>query len=136
MVSEKTLYMREWTRKNPEKKKEIDRRSYQKHAKTRILMAKNWAEKNVEKTRQYKIKWAEKNPEHNLSKIRFKGKRVQLDHNPRTGICSKCGKTVESGEIKRTAMHHKEYDESNPLAHTVELCVSCHTRLHANKITL
>ncbi len=136
MVSEKTLYMREWVKKNPEKKKEIDRRCYQKYSKERILKAKLWAEKNVEKTKQYKTKWEKNNPEHSLSKIRFKGKRIQLDHNPRTGTCSNCGKTVESGEIKRTAMHHKKYDEANPLAHTVELCISCHTKFHANKITL
>lgn len=128
--------MREWTKKNPEKKKANDKRYYQKNAKTCIIVARRWAEKNAEKTKQYKIKWQKNHPEHYSNKIRFKGKRVRLDHNPRNGTCSNCNRTVESGEIKRTAMHHEKYDELDPLAHTVEVCISCHTKIHAGSIRL
>ena len=32
------------------------------------------------------------------------------------------------GEIKLTNLHHEKYDENDPLAHTVELCVECHNK--------
>lgn len=63
--------------------------------------------------------------------VKFHGKPVRLDHNPRTGICSNCKRSIHTGEIKVTNLHHDEYDESNPLAHTRELCVRCHRQLHA-----
>jgi len=56
--------------------------------------------------------------------ICFKGKKIMLKSRPRTGICSKCGK------IGLTNLHHEQYDESNPLLHTVELCVGCHNHAH------
>lgn len=56
--------------------------------------------------------------------VRFKGKRVWLKENPRKGICTDCGKPG------RTLLHHIKYDKSNPLAHTIELCIGCHNRQH------
>jgi hypothetical protein len=55
--------------------------------------------------------------------ITFKNKKIYLSYNPRTGFCSQCGKAGD------TQMHHEQYDESNPLAHIVELCISCHGRI-------
>ena len=122
-MSKRSEYMKEWARKNPEKKKVNDQRTYQKHRQERILTSKRWAVRNVEKIRQYKKRW-----------IRFKDKRIQLEYNPRIGICSYCHKTIESGKIKRTNMHHFEYEEIDVLAHTIELCVSCHHKIHTNII--
>lgn len=53
--------------------------------------------------------------------VTFKGKRIELDFEPRKGICSKCHKIDN-----RTHLHHTQYDESDPLRYTVELCASCH----------
>lgn len=64
-------------------------------------------------------------------RIRFKGNTVFLPFNPRKGVCSKCLRSIERGEIKRTCMHHEKYDAANPLANTIELCSSCHRKRHA-----
>jgi hypothetical protein len=54
--------------------------------------------------------------------LKFKGKRLLFGSKLRSGICSECGKTTV------TALHHTQYDETNPLAHTIELCRSCHLK--------
>ena len=66
----------------------------------------------------------------NSSRIKFKNKRIKLKFNPRIGICSKCNKSIQKNEIKQTQIHHTEYDDINPLANTIELCVSCHRKEH------
>jgi len=59
----------------------------------------------------------------------YKGLKVKLDRNPRTGICEACGRDG------RTQRHHfrypysKEQVKKNPelvLRHTAELCWACH----------
>ena len=75
-------------------------------------------------------KW---NPINNLRRIKFLGKSILLKENPRTGVCTNCGRKYP-GELKRqTSMHHETYDRQNPLEHTVELCVSCHNKLRNSK---
>lgn len=69
----------------------------------------------------------------NTSRIVFLGKQIQLIENPRKGICSDCGKTVASGEIKYTNMHHEQYNQDNPLKDTKELCVKCHNNKRVKK---
>jgi hypothetical protein len=63
-------------------------------------------------------------------RVSFKGKRVQLNFIPRKGVCEWCHKTISRGEIKTTHIHHIEYDPTDPMAHTVEVCQSCHTTFH------
>ena len=58
----------------------------------------------------------------NPRRMRFKGKHIMLKQNPRTGICSKCGKKG------LTHIHHIEYHDDNPLKDTIELCVGCHNK--------
>jgi hypothetical protein len=65
--------------------------------------------------------------------ISFKGRQIYLHHNPKKGICQVCNRSVSAGEIKRTNMHHEEYDEKDPLAYTVELCVNCHNHRHPER---
>ena len=60
----------------------------------------------------------------------FDGKTLRLDKNPRTNICSKCGKKYPEELIKQTHLHHIKYDKDNPLAYTIELCTSCHAKIH------
>jgi len=57
--------------------------------------------------------------------VSYKGKTIQLDFEPRKGICSNCGVNDE-----HTHLHHTKYDDSNPLKHTVELCKKCHMAQH------
>ena len=65
------------------------------------------------------------NPINNPKAIKFKGKRTHVKENPRTGICSKCGYNG------RTAMHHLQYHKEDPLKDTIELCLSCHGKVHS-----
>jgi len=64
-----------------------------------------------------------------------KGKRIQLEHNPRTGQCQFCG--LEIGDsylnckgkkaiVKLTQIHHFAYHPDDPLKDTIELCGHCH----------
>ncbi len=73
---------------------------------------------------------------YNTRRLKFKGKLVFLDATPRVGVCNFCRAVV--GEInaqfgklcKQTQLNHEMYDEPNPLAHTVELCVPCNCKWH------
>ena len=71
----------------------------------------------------------------NISKFRvtFLGMRISLLFNPLFDSCVKCKRTVASGEIKRTHLHHDKYDLNDPLAYTRELCVRCHSNFHKNR---
>jgi len=110
-------------------------------------MPYNTKEKKTEYMRKYRLshpnlsrdggvrnpeKVKARNAKTRINRVTFKNKRVRVGRgfNPRTGICSKCGKSVQKGEIKRTNIHHDQYDEQNPLAHTRELCPSCHRKEH------
>ena len=55
--------------------------------------------------------------------LTYKGKTIYFDEPIRKGICENCGKRK-----KRTYLHHKKYDDANPLEHTIELCFRCHAR--------
>jgi hypothetical protein len=65
-------------------------------------------------------KW---NPINGPRRQMYKYRQVVHKQIPRKGICERCGVTN-----KRTNLHHEEYDDNNPLAHTVELCASCHMK--------
>ena len=66
----------------------------------------------------------------NLKRIMFLGKHIRFKENPRTNTCTECGRSYPEELKQQTVMHHEKYDPRNPLAHTVELCHSCHTTLH------
>lgn len=56
--------------------------------------------------------------------IYFKQKQIRLGYSPHKHICELCGKK------RATNLHHLQYDEKEPLAYTVELCLSCHAKEH------
>ncbi len=80
--------------------------------------------------------YQEYNKNYKSRRLLFQDTRLILDHNPRNGVCSKCGKkngekfinTKGKESIVQTHLHHIEYDPNNPLAHTVELCEGCHLK--------
>lgn len=90
--------------------------------------------KNPEKQREYDARYCAKYPERRKETLRkrvmFMGKDVRLKFNPRKGVCQECGRSVSKGEIKRTLIHHLKYDTTDPLKHTIELCLSCHFKKH------
>lgn len=55
---------------------------------------------------------------------------MHLKSNPRKGACAVCHRTVASGKIAQTQMHHTRYNEKHPERHTVELCARDHARIH------
>ena len=61
--------------------------------------------------------------------INFLGRRPWVEDG-RVGQCRLCLKRYPSELKSATAIHHIEYEVGDPLAHTVEMCVSCHTSLH------
>jgi hypothetical protein len=63
-------------------------------------------------------------------RIKFKGKVIYLKINPRINICSICGKSYPKELKQQTSLHHIKYDFNNILSHTIELCNSCHHKLH------
>lgn len=65
----------------------------------------------------------------NTHKIIYKGKDIRLPYNPREGFCMNCGDSVLANDINRTHLHHLKYDDERPLAHTIELCISCHNEV-------
>jgi len=68
--------------------------------------------------RETKLEYAKKS-------FRYKNKKIHLKENPRTGVCYFCNK-----QNTLTHIHHIKYDDNDPLANTIELCRSCHTRWH------
>ena len=87
---------------------------------------KKWYYKNKEKTRGYEKDRASRS-------IDFLGERITFPFSIRDNVCSDCGKRYPEELKQQTRLHHEKYDAENPLAHTIELCHSCHRKLHASK---
>jgi len=58
----------------------------------------------------------------NSSRIKYRDKIIHIGYNPRTGVCSLCGR------VGRTNIHHLQYHEEDPLKDTIEVCPSCHMK--------
>jgi hypothetical protein len=62
---------------------------------------------------------------HNERRLTYKGKVVRLKEAPRIGVCNWC-RAVPPFDCAKTQIHHEQYDDENPLAHTIEVCPKCH----------
>jgi len=99
-----------------------------------MVSMSNYYFKNKEKWKVYGETFRKKHPDKVKSKndrqsplrISFRGRRILLKSNPRTGVCSNCKSSVAKGEIKQTNIHHTKYHYDDPLKDTIELCVKCH----------
>ena len=93
------------------------------------MRIRKWEAENSEKIHLSKIKWNNENrgkiKEMGHRHIRVGDKQIYLKFNPRTGICSECGKE------RRTHMHHFHYNPLEPLVDTIELCIPCHRHIHS-----
>lgn len=67
------------------------------------------------------------NPKWQPRRMQFKGKRLHLQFCPRIGVCNFC-RAVVPFDCKRTHLHHEQYDDSDPMKHTIEICISCHAK--------
>ncbi len=66
---------------------------------------------------------------YNPRRMKFKERIIMLKADPRNGVCNLC-RAVVPFDCGRTQMHHEEYDDTNPLAHTIEICSSWHIKKH------
>jgi len=106
--------------------KKCHRERYRKggiYGKQTLKRAKEYRRRNPDKIKKL-------NERLNPLGIRFKSKWIYLGYNPRKNICSECGKKYPEELKIQIQLHHDKYDPKNPLAHTRELCASCHTKLH------
>src|SRR6476469_1820593 len=71
--------------------------------------------KNKDQIDKYRKEYSQKG-------FNFKDKRIFLEYNTRKGVCYNC-KTEGI-----THLHHKKYDDTDPIKYTVELCPSCHIK--------
>ncbi len=78
---------------------------------------------------RYKTSHDRSNKKWHPRTIWFLGKNILLKENPRTNVCSECGRSYPEELKRQTSMHHDLYDPKNPIAHTTELCGSCHIKL-------
>jgi len=62
-------------------------------------------------------------------RLKYRGKSIVYDKDIRTGECHFCKKSTNKKEITRTVLHHLKYNDSKPLAWTVEVCLSCHYKV-------
>lgn len=104
---------------NPEKMREMDRK-----------YRENNPEKIRKKAAKYRLKHREQIAQRDRNLVLFKDKRILLKENPRTNICSECGRQYPEDLKHQTVMHHEHYDSDDPLEDTIELCKSCHGKLH------
>ena len=90
---------------------------------------RKWKQDHVIDARAHGLAYYYRNRQMILKKhqdgLRFIDKYVHIGFNPRRGTCSQCGFQGY------THIHHTEYDEKHPLAHTVELCAPCHSKITA-----
>lgn len=118
-----------------EERQKYMREHYQLHKKELVEKAKIYDKTDAGKARFQRYRDANKDKIKERNKLnhgrllRFKGKHVWLSYNPRIGICAECHRSVHETEIKVTNLHHFKYDDLDPLAHTIELCVDCHNKL-------
>jgi len=65
----------------------------------------------------------------NKRKIEWFGRPIWLGWNPKKGTCSKCMRTIASGSIRNTNMHHLAYYRIFVWFATIEICPSCHIKI-------
>jgi hypothetical protein len=59
--------------------------------------------------------------------------RFNLGEQLRKNICSLCGKKYPDDLKLRTNLHHVTYNDEKPLEGVIEVCNSCHAKLHFPK---
>ena len=115
-----------------ERKQEYTRRYRLKHPN----QVRDWAMRNKEHRMQHQREYRAKHPEaYEESKRRALlytpiGRKVSFKRRVRTGYCSRCSNNIHDGSCKRTALHHIQYHDDDPLKDTIELCGACHLKRH------
>ncbi len=62
-------------------------------------------------------------------RLKYRGRNMVFDKDIKTGACQFCEKLTKKKKYTRTVLHHLKYQDSDPLAWTVEICPSCHYKV-------
>lgn len=120
---EHAAYMRGWSRKNPDKIREYNRRWRAAHRDKRRQYIEKWQQKNLSRVAETKKRWKTNHREEvNVHSLVYRKTHGQSPEIHRPPECSSCG--AVGGRIEG---HH--YDYSKPLELTW-LCSSCHLKIH------
>ena len=65
----------------------------------------------------------------NRKRFRYKQEIILLKEIPRIGVCNLC-RAVVPFDTKKTLLHHEKYDDDDKRANTLEICLSCHNKIH------
>jgi len=65
----------------------------------------------------------------NKRALTWNGEKIYFDQPIRTGDCYFCQKEGRPNRSKTTLLHHVKYDNDDPLEWTIEVCISCHSRI-------
>lgn len=60
------------------------------------------------------------------------GEKIVYDQDIRIGECLLCKRNGKAQYKPRTYLHHLFYDETDPLAYTIEVCGKCHYKIDPN----
>ena len=66
------------------------------------------------------------NANRNNRRLTYLGDDYYYDQEVRTGECYICKREGRAQKKKTTVLHHLNYEHSDPLAWTLEVCTSCH----------
>lgn len=110
-----------WREANKERIKVYRRQYYLAHHTKEIEEAKSWNNAHPEARRIT-----------NARRFVYKDKVEMMSAERRTGVCNMC-RAVAGIDCKKTVLHHVQYEDSNPIAHTIEICQSCHDKIHASQ---
>jgi len=64
--------------------------------------------------------------------LHFRGEKIVYDQDIRIGECLVCKRNGKAQWRPRTYLHHLCYDDTDPLAYTIEVCGKCHYKIDSN----
>jgi len=64
--------------------------------------------------------------------LTYRGQKMIFNRDIRTGVCYFCKKEERLQRSHKTYLHHLKYDDTDPLAWTLEICSSCHYQVDIN----
>ena len=64
--------------------------------------------------------------------LHFRGEKIVYDQDIRKGECLVCKRNGKAQYSGPTYLHHLFYDDTDPLAYTIEVCGRCHYKIDSN----
>jgi len=64
--------------------------------------------------------------------LHYHGEKIVYDQDIRIGECLVCKRNGKAQWRPITYLHHLFYDDSDPLAYTIEVCGKCHYKIDPN----